>query len=91
MRIEHGGEYALVGSKGGAPEHPLWVHNLRADPAAVMVQDGPEPFDAVVRELEGEERRIWWDRAVEAYPPYAEYQQKTDRLIPVFLAAPARS
>jgi deazaflavin-dependent oxidoreductase (nitroreductase family) len=91
MRVEHGGEYALVGSKGGAPEHPLWVHNLRADPAAVMVQDGPEPFDAVVRELEGEERRIWWDRAVEAYPPYAEYQQKTDRLIPVFLAAPARS
>lgn len=87
MRVEHGGEYLLVGSKGGAPEHPVWVHNLRADPTALMVQDGPEPFDAQVRELEGEERAVWWERAVAAYPPYAEYQERTERLIPVFLAS----
>ena len=86
MRVEHDGEYALVASKGGSPEHPAWYHNLRADPTAVMIQDGPEPFDAVVREVEGEERATWWERAVEAYPPYAEYQEATDRHIPVFVA-----
>lgn len=86
MRVEHDGEYALVASKGGAPEHPVWYYNLQADPDAVMIQDGPEPFDAHVRELSGEERARWWERAVNAYPPYAEYQEKTDRQIPVFLA-----
>jgi F420H(2)-dependent quinone reductase len=90
MRVEHGGEYALIASQGGAPTHPVWYHNLRADPEAVTIQDGPEPFDAVVRELEGDERSTWWDRAVAAFPPYAEYQTKTDRLIPVLLASPRR-
>ena len=86
MRVEHDGEYALVASKGGAPDHPVWYYNLSADPTAVMLQDGPEPFEAEVRELDGDERALWWDRAVAAYPPYAEYQAKTSRKIPVFLA-----
>jgi deazaflavin-dependent oxidoreductase (nitroreductase family) len=86
MRVEHDGAYAIVGSKGGAPEDPTWVANLRADPTAVTVQDGPEPFDVEVREIDGDERQLWWDRAVAVYPPYAEYQEKTDRKIPVFLA-----
>ena len=86
MRVEHEGEYALVASKGGAPEHPEWYHNLVADPTAVMIQDGPEPWDAVVRQVEGEERAEWYERAVAAFPPYAEYQEKTDREIPVFIA-----
>jgi len=88
MRVEHNGEYALVASYGGSPAHPVWYHNLKADPEAVVIQDGPEPFDADVRELsEGDERDEWWDRAVAAYPPYADYQVKTDRLIPVFIAS----
>ena len=86
MRVEHEGEYLLVASKGGAPKHPVWYYNLVGDPNAVMIQDGPEPFAAEVRELDGAERAQWWERAVAAYPPYAEYQQKTDRKIPVFLA-----
>jgi deazaflavin-dependent oxidoreductase (nitroreductase family) len=86
MRVEHDGEYALVGSMGGAPKHPVWVHNLRADPDAVMIQDGPEPFDATVREIDGDERAQWWERAVAAYPPYADYQRRTERRIPVFVA-----
>jgi deazaflavin-dependent oxidoreductase (nitroreductase family) len=86
MRVEHDGEYALVGSMGGAPKHPVWVHNLRADPDAVMIQDGPEPFDARVREIDGDERDEWWARAVAAYPPYADYQNRTERRIPVFVA-----
>lgn len=86
MRVEHGGEYLLVGSQGGAPRHPVWYYNLRADPKAVTIQDGPEPFDAEVRELDGEERATWWQRAVAAFPPYADYQKRTERLIPVFLA-----
>lgn len=85
MRVEHNGVYALVASKGGAPSHPQWYRNLQADPQ-LTVQDGPEPFDAVARELSGEERAEWWARAVEAFPPYADYQVKTDRLIPVLLA-----
>lgn len=89
MRVEHDGEYALVASMGGAPQHPEWYHNLRADPTAVMIQDGPEPWDAVVREVTGEERERWWQRAVEAFAPYAEYQEKTDRTIPVLVARPA--
>ncbi len=86
MRVEHDGEYALVASKGGAPDHPLWYHNLVADPAALVIQDGPVPFDADVREVAGEERARWWTRAVAAYPPYADYQQRTDRAIPVLVA-----
>jgi len=86
MRVESGGRYALVGSQGGAPTHPRWVNNLRADPGSVVIQDGPEPHDYSVRELDGAEREEWWDRAVAAFPPYAEYQTRTERLIPVFLA-----
>jgi F420H(2)-dependent quinone reductase len=88
MRVEHGGEYALVASKGGAPEHPVWYYNLRAHPDEVVVQDGAKPFEAEVREVSGDERAAWWDRAVGAYPPYAEYQTRTDRQIPVFVARP---
>jgi deazaflavin-dependent oxidoreductase (nitroreductase family) len=87
MRVEHGGEYALVASMGGAPTHPVWYYNLQADPDSVVIQDGTTVFDAAVRELTGDERAQWWDRAVAAYPPYAEYQAKTERLIPVFLAS----
>ena len=86
MRVEHNGAYAMVASDGGAKDHPGWYYNVKAHPDQLTVQDGPEPFDAVARELEGEERQEWWDRAVAAYPPYAEYQERTERLIPVFLA-----
>jgi deazaflavin-dependent oxidoreductase (nitroreductase family) len=87
MRVEHDGEYLLVASQGGAPKHPVWYYNLKADPDAITLQDGPEPFDATVRELpEGDERAQWWARAVAAYPPYAEYQERTERRIPVFVA-----
>jgi deazaflavin-dependent oxidoreductase (nitroreductase family) len=86
MRVEHDGEYALVASKGGAPKHPVWYYNLKANPNEVMLQDGAEPFAVTVRELSGQERAEWWARAVAAYPPYAEYQQRTNRQIPVFLA-----
>jgi F420H(2)-dependent quinone reductase len=86
MRVEHAGEYALVASQGGAPVHPGWYHNLRAHPDEVVMQDGPEPFAVDVRELAGAERDEWWERAVRAFPPYAEYQTKTTRQIPVFLA-----
>jgi len=86
MRVEHDGAYALVASMGGAPTHPVWYYNLTAAPDAVMIQDGPEPFDVEVRELAGDERAQWWERAVAAYPPYAEYQERTQRTIPVFLA-----
>jgi len=86
MRVEHDGQYALVASKGGAPSHPVWYHNLAAHPTEVMIQDGPEAFDAEVREVSGDERAQWWQRAVAAYPPYAEYQERTDRQIPVLVA-----
>ena len=85
MRVEHDGAYAMVASKGGAPEHPTWYHNLKAHPDQVTVQDGPEPWDGVAREVTGAERAEWWDRAVAAYPDYADYQRKTDREIPVFV------
>jgi F420H(2)-dependent quinone reductase len=87
MRVEHDGEYALVASMGGAPKHPVWYHNLVAHPDEVVIQDGPEPFAASVREVDGAERDEWWKRAVAAYPPYAEYQERTDRKIPVFVAS----
>ena len=86
MRVEHNGQYALVGSMGGAPKHPLWYHNLTANPTTVTIQDGPEPFPVVVHEAEGAEREAWWQRAVAAFPPYAEYQQRTNRVIPVLIA-----
>jgi len=84
MRVEHDGSYAAVASKGGAPAHPLWYHNLLANPD-VVVQDGADMWQMTARELAGEEREVWWERAVAAYPPYAEYQQRTSRLIPVFI------
>jgi F420H(2)-dependent quinone reductase len=86
MRVEYDGEYLLVASKGGAPKHPVWYYNLQADPDDVEVQDGPDRFPVSVRELDGSERATWWQRAVAAFPPYAEYQEKTERRIPVFLA-----
>jgi deazaflavin-dependent oxidoreductase (nitroreductase family) len=86
MRVEHDGEYALVASKGGAPANPVWYSNLVADPEAVTIQDGPEPFDVVLREVTGAQKATWWQRAVAAYPPYAEYQANTAREIPVLVA-----
>jgi deazaflavin-dependent oxidoreductase (nitroreductase family) len=87
MRVEHDGEYAIVASRGGAPKHPSWYHNV-VDAPLVELQDGAVRKDYVPRELSGEEREIWWERAVEAWPPYADYQKKTDRVIPVFLLTP---
>ena len=87
MRVEHDGDYAVIGSRGGAPRHPAWVFNLRANPH-VELQDGPTKRDYSVREASGAERDEWWARAVEAYPPYANYQKKTERLIPVFVLEP---
>jgi deazaflavin-dependent oxidoreductase (nitroreductase family) len=88
MRVEHDGRYAAVASQGGAPEHPLWYYNFRAEPR-VELQDGPWKQPMIARELTGDERAEWWQRAVAAYPPYAEYQQRTARLIPVFVLEPA--
>jgi F420H(2)-dependent quinone reductase len=85
MRVEHDGEYALIASYGGRPAHPRWYHNLVANPD-VTIQDGPDPFEARVREVSGDERAQWWERAVAAYPPYSEYQAKTQRTIPVLVA-----
>jgi deazaflavin-dependent oxidoreductase (nitroreductase family) len=87
MRVEHDGAYALVASKGGAPKHPTWYHNLLAHPR-VEIQDGAERREYTVRLVEGDERGQWWERAVAVWPAYADYQTKTDRLIPVFLAEP---
>jgi deazaflavin-dependent oxidoreductase (nitroreductase family) len=89
MRVEHDGAYALVASMGGAPKNPVWYHNLLAAPTEVEIQDGPEPFPVAVRELTGAERDEWWERSVAVFPNYAEYQQKTERTIPVLLAEPA--
>ena len=86
MRVEHDGEYALVASLGGAPTNPTWYGNLIADPTALMIQDGAEPRDFVARVVQGDERALWWERAVEAYPSYADYQMKTRRIIPFFVA-----
>jgi F420H(2)-dependent quinone reductase len=86
MRVEHDGEYALVASMGGAPKNPVWFYNLKAHPDDVVIQDGPEPFAVDVREITGEEKALWWERAAAAYPPYIEYQERTERQIPVFVA-----
>ncbi|MGW0925840.1 nitroreductase family deazaflavin-dependent oxidoreductase [Streptomyces sp. NPDC002755] len=87
MRVEHDGRYAAVASLGGAPKHPVWYHNLVADPRAEL-QDGAHRWDVQAREIHGEEKAEWWKRAVEAWPDYAEYQTKTDRQIPVFVLEP---
>ena len=84
MRVEHGGSYAVVASKGGAPTNPAWYHNLVVNPK-VQLQDGPTRRDYVAREVSGDERAAWWARAVEAWPDYAQYQTRTDRVIPVFV------
>ncbi|MPV48459.1 MULTISPECIES: nitroreductase family deazaflavin-dependent oxidoreductase [unclassified Pseudactinotalea] len=84
MRVEHEGEYAVIASKGGAPNHPAWYHNLVAHPQ-VELQDGADRHDYIAREVSDPERARWWARAVDAFPPYASYQEKTDRLIPVFV------
>ncbi len=84
MRVEHDGRYAAIASQGGAPSHPRWYYNFRADPR-VQLQDGQDKRDMVARELTGDERAQWWERAVAAFPPYADYQRKTARQIPVFV------
>jgi deazaflavin-dependent oxidoreductase (nitroreductase family) len=87
MRVEHNGEYALVASKGGAPANPVWYYNLKGG-GPIEIQDGPAPAEFDVHESSGDERATWWERAVAAYPPYADYQAKTTREIPVFVASP---
>jgi deazaflavin-dependent oxidoreductase (nitroreductase family) len=87
MRVEHDGKYAVVASLGGAPTHPVWYHNLVANPD-VELQDGPHKQDMVAHEARGAEKATWWDRAVEAFPDYADYQEKTDREIPLFVLEP---
>ncbi|MFJ6562627.1 nitroreductase family deazaflavin-dependent oxidoreductase [Streptomyces sp. NPDC091412] len=88
MRVEHEGQYAVVASQGGAPQHPFWYFNLKADPR-VELQDGPAKQDMTAHEVTGGEKARWWERAVAAFPPYAEYQEKTSREIPVFVLEPA--
>jgi deazaflavin-dependent oxidoreductase (nitroreductase family) len=87
MRVEHEGEYAVVASLGGAPRNPVWYYNLTANPH-VELQDGPVKRDYLAHEATGEEKALWWERAVAAYPDYVAYQAKTDREIPVFVLTP---
>lgn len=87
MRVEHDGEYAVVASLGGAPKHPVWYYNIVAEPH-VELRDGTVSKDYTAREVFGEEKSLWWDRAVQVWPDYAEYQKKTDRQIPVFVLTP---
>ncbi|MDP9356382.1 MAG: nitroreductase family deazaflavin-dependent oxidoreductase [Chloroflexota bacterium] len=87
MRVEHNGEYAAVASLGGAPKHPVWYYNLKKHPH-VELQDGPIKRDYLAREVTGEEKAVWWERAVTAYPDYADYQEKTTPEIPVFVLTP---
>ena len=88
MRIEHDGSYAVVASLGGAPQHPVWYHNIAQEPH-VSLQDGPEAKDYVAREVVGDEKAEWWARAVASWPAYDDYQTKTDRVIPLFVLEPA--
>jgi deazaflavin-dependent oxidoreductase (nitroreductase family) len=88
MRVEHDGRYAVVASMGGAPRNPTWYYNVVAEPH-VGLQDGPQQQDMVAHEAFGDEKKLWWDRAVAAYPDYAAYQLRTDRKIPVFVLEPA--
>jgi deazaflavin-dependent oxidoreductase (nitroreductase family) len=87
MRIEHNGEYAVVASRGGSPKNPVWYYNLIKNPH-VELQDGPVKKDYLAREVFGDHKAIWWERAVAAFPDYAEYQKKTERQIPVFVLTP---
>ncbi len=87
MKVEHDGRYAVVASLGGAPKHPVWYHNVVADPH-VELQDGPTRQDLVAREVTGDEKAFWWEQAVKVWPDYADYQKKTDRVIPVFVLEP---
>jgi len=87
MRVEHDGHYAVVASLGGAPKNPVWYHNIVADPR-VELQDGTETGEYEARELSGDEKSTWWERAVAVWPDYADYQRKTDREIPVFVLTP---
>ena len=87
MRVEHAGDYAVVASMGGAPKHPVWYHNLKANPH-VELQDGGSKLDYLAREVSGDEKAIWWARAVDTWPDYAKYQTRTDRQIPVFVLEP---
>ncbi|WP_280491143.1 nitroreductase family deazaflavin-dependent oxidoreductase [Nocardia asiatica] len=87
MRVEHDGEYAVVASLGGAPKHPVWYYNIKAEPH-VELRDGTVNKDYTAREVFGEEKAQWWERAVEVWPDYADYQTKTDRQIPVFVLTP---
>ncbi|MBB3038814.1 nitroreductase family deazaflavin-dependent oxidoreductase [Hoyosella altamirensis] len=88
MRVEHDGKYAVVASMGGAPTHPVWYHNMRANPL-VEVQDGADKKDFVAHEVSGEERETWWERATDVWPDYNDYQTKTSRQIPVLVLSPA--
>ena len=88
MRVENEGKYAAVASLGGAPKNPVWYHNVVANPH-VELRDGPVVKDMIAREVTGDEKADWWERAVAAFPPYADYQKKTDRAIPVFVLEPA--
>jgi deazaflavin-dependent oxidoreductase (nitroreductase family) len=88
MRVEQDGRYAVVASQGGAPTHPRWYYNLVADPH-VELQDGTVKTDMMARQVSGDERASWWERAVAAYPDYADYQKRTDRVIPVFVVEAA--
>ena len=87
MRVEHDGVYAVVASLGGAPKHPVWYHNLKANPKLQLL-DGAVSGDFIAREIEGEERDLWWPRCVDAWPDYAEYEKKTDRVMPIFVLEP---
>jgi deazaflavin-dependent oxidoreductase (nitroreductase family) len=87
MRVEHDGDYAVVASKGGSARNPTWYHNLKANPHAEL-QDGPTKRDYRVRQVSGEERALWWERALEVWPDYAGYQKRTSREIPVFVLEP---
>jgi deazaflavin-dependent oxidoreductase (nitroreductase family) len=87
MRVEHDGEYAVVASLGGAPKNPVWYYNIAKNPH-VELQDGNATHDYAAREVFGDEKAVWWERAVAAYPDYADYQEKTDRQIPVFVLTP---
>lgn len=90
MRVEHEGEYAAVASYGGSPKHPVWYYNLKAHPL-VELQDGPVKKEYLARELSGEEREAWWERAVAVYAPYADYKKKTSRQIPIFVLSPVQA
>jgi deazaflavin-dependent oxidoreductase (nitroreductase family) len=90
MRVEHDGRYAVVASKGGAPSHPVWYNNLVANPDTEL-QDGPVKTDMTARLVTGDEKASWWERAVAAYPDYADYQKRTTREIPVFVLEPSQS